>query len=172
MKGERLTEELARGLAAPTRRRTVLAGLGAGLAVALGAVAGSREADAGTPRHLRRKRCRRREGCCGNRIDCGFGEACVDRRCTPLTAFAKRGRNCRTTADCSTAQGPAVCAFGYRWDTGCAAVAGNSCERIQDWICFGDFDPATGEAATCWREEECAAGLSCQDGFCRPAAAS
>ena len=70
MKGERLTEELARGLAAPTRRRTVLAGLGAGLAVALGAVAGEPKAAAHRRRHP--KRCRR---------PCVNGELCIDGRC-------------------------------------------------------------------------------------------
>ena len=161
MKGERLTEELARGLAAPTRRRTVLAGLGAGLAVALGAVAGEPEAAAHRRRHP--KRCRR---------PCVNGEVCIDGRCQRDTGPAGRDGLCRTTADCSTAKGPAACEYGEPCLLHCLDGPGNPCPPRPWLTCHGAYDAETDEAASCQRDCECAAGLTCQGGGCRPAAAS
>lgn len=101
MRGEDIVERMARRLAALGGRREVLAGAAAGLAVALGAGAGGREAAAHRRRHP--KRCRR---------PCVNGEVCIDGRCQRDTGPAGRDGLCRTTADCSTAKGPAACEYG------------------------------------------------------------
>ena len=167
MKGERLTEELARGLAAPTRRRTVLAALVVGLLVPAGTGEGPvLAAAADRRRRVRNPRCRRN-------WQCEYGEACVRGRCKAITGFAPYNVDCRTTADCSTKLGPAVCEVGLNCICEIATPGSPiGCDSMPHLRCRGTYVAATEEAASCTRDCDCAAGLTCQGGGCRPAPAS
>ena len=151
MSDEHVTDTVARRLARASGRRAVLAALVAGAAAALGTTATGPEAEA----HGRARR-----GCRRDR-DCGFGEACRGGRCRGVSGFADRNARCRTTSDCSTEQGAAVCELGP-WCGGggsgidepyrrCRGAAGATC---RDLLC------------------DCAAGLTCQGGVCAPAPTS
>ena len=154
MSDEHFADTLARGMARASGRRAVLAGLAAGAAEALGTLGSGPEAAA---------RGRARRGCRRDR-DCGFGAACRGGRCRGVSGFAKRDARCRTSADCSTASGPAVCERG--------AVCSITDTVTPPYpVCRGGYSSESGAAATCERGCDCAEGLTCHDGGCRPAAA-
>lgn len=154
MSDEHVTDAIARRLARASGRRAVLAGLAAGAAEALGTLGSGPEAAA---------RGRARRGCRRDR-DCGFGAACRGGRCRGVSGFAKRDARCRTSADCSTASGPAVCERG--------AVCSITDTVTPPYpVCRGGYSSESGAAATCERGCDCAEGLTCHDGGCRPAAA-
>ena len=161
MKGERLTEELARGLAAPTRRRTVLAALVVGLLVPAGTGEGPvLAAAADRRRRVRNPRCRRDR-------QCRLGEACDRGRCREADGTAGQFQRCRRSADCDTSEQPLVCELSW----GCG---GGECMEPGDCSasrrCVGGYDAATATGAQCVESCECAEDLECVDNQCRPRA--
>lgn len=163
MRGESLAENVARCLAEPSGRRPVFVALAAGLA---GLLLGQGPAAA-------EGRSRRKDGCRRDR-DCGDGQACVRRRCRTGAGIATIDHECAVDADCSTASGPAVCvataticacggtptaAPGEGGQLECPGAARR---------CRGSFVAATGHAASCATDCECAGDLTCQGGFCAP----
>lgn len=167
MEESRVVDRLARRLAAPAGRRAVLVALAAGLATATGSAAAGSDgrAASGTPRRRHPRHTCRKDG------QCGFGEDCVRRRCTPVTGFSPQGGDCRTVADCSLASGPVVCVVRRPCVCGAGGMDGGPSLCGPTLLCTGTYDEASGEAATCPGDCECLAGLTCQDGFCRPAPA-
>lgn len=113
MKGSEITDEVARRIATPSGRRTVLAGVAlvlAGMPAAAralppppGAVGGDAWDETPGRKHRRRARACRRDG------QCRWAEACVNGTCRGITGFAKIGDACKRDDDCSQADGSAIC---------------------------------------------------------------
>ena len=165
MEESRVVDRLARRLAAPAERRSLLAGIAAGLATCL---APSLAAEGHSPK---KSGCRRD-------IDCGYGKACHRHRCRKAVGFAEIDHECSADQDCSSSVGPVVC---ERTSTTCGCGGGPTAAPGEGGQlecpgaalrCRGSYLTATGAAASCSRDCECAAGLTCQGGFCRPAPAS
>ena len=155
MSDEHFADTLARSLARSAGRRAVLAALVAGAALPTVTQPAGAKVNGRRHRHGRHK--------CRSDSQCGFGEACVSRHCSPVTAFSPRGGACRSTSDCNPASGPVVC------EDRAACDAPDGLAGTPSGVCLGSANRTTGEHAPCSRDCECASRLTCQNGECRTA---
>ena len=105
---------------------------------------------------------------CQRDCECVEPLACLDGHCLPRPGSVPHYSSCHASADCSTADGPAVCEVGRP----CVCISDPSGFSCTDYArCVGSYDADSGTGALC-HGCRCARGLVCENGRCAPAPTS